>query len=67
MDRKTWEEIPNLGEGETYKHTIDPKKSELYGGEEVVYEGPFLGCDRVGEYKLAWEYFARLFNDKNKI
>ena len=59
VDRKTWEEIRNLGEGETYKHVIDGGKSELYAGVEVVYEAPFLGCDRVGEYKLAWEYFAK--------
>lgn len=57
VDRKTWEEIRNLGEGETYKHRIDHAKSELYGGQEREYHAPFERCDRVGDYRRAWAYF----------
>ncbi|MCA9401985.1 MAG: type II restriction endonuclease subunit M, partial [Candidatus Omnitrophica bacterium] len=61
VDRKTWEEIRNLNEGETYTHIIDPQRSELYGGMEVVYEAPFERCDRVADYRGAWGWFCQLF------
>jgi len=57
VDRKTWEEIRNLAAGNTYTHVIDPARSELYGGQEVVYEAPFEKCDRVEDYRRAWEWF----------
>lgn len=38
-------------------HTIDPKKSELYGGQERVYYAPFDRCDRVADYRRAWGFF----------
>ena len=66
VDRKTWNGIREMKAGETYVHTIDPKKSELYGGEEVVYEAPFDGCDRVGDYERAWGHFEELLGEKNK-
>ncbi|MBL7791120.1 MAG: hypothetical protein JNK77_02265 [Saprospiraceae bacterium] len=58
VDRKTWEQIRGLSAGETYIHIVDPARSELYGGEEIVYEAPFERCDRVGDYGRAWEWFG---------
>ena len=57
VDRLTWETIRHLREGETYTHTIDPQKSELYGGRQVVYHAPFTRCDRIADYRRAWQHF----------
>jgi hypothetical protein len=59
VDRKEWEEIRNLQEGETYEHTIT--KSELYQGKKITYHAPFDKCDRVEDYKVGWEHFERVF------
>lgn len=55
VDRPVWETIRHLQAGETYTHTIT--KSELYQGQQVVYHAPFGKCDRVEDYKVAWEWF----------
>lgn len=41
----------------TYIHTIDPKKSEMYGGEQVTYYAPYTKCDRIADYRRAWAFF----------
>lgn len=65
-ERKEWESIRgNLSEDSTtyegteatYVHTIDPKKSEMYGGEEVTYYTPYTKCDRIADYRRAWAFF----------
>jgi hypothetical protein len=61
VDRPVWEQIRNLQAGETYDHTIE--KSELYKGKVVTYYAPFDKCDRVEDYKVAWEYFEGVFKD----
>lgn len=60
LDRPVWDTIKNLQEGETYEHTIE--KSELYRGQKMTYFAPFDKCDRVEDYKVAWEYFDKVFN-----
>lgn len=61
LDRAEWNSIKNYKEGETYEHTIE--KSELYKGKVVTYYAPFDKCDRVEDYKVAWEYFEGVFKD----
>jgi len=61
VDRPVWEQIRNFQAGETYEHTIE--KSELYKGKVVTYYAPFDKCDRVEDYKVAWEYFEGVFKD----
>lgn len=65
-ERKEWEAIRgNLSEDSmtyegteaTYIHTIDPKKSEMYGGEQVTYYAPYTKCDRIADYRRAWAFF----------
>jgi hypothetical protein len=58
VDRPVWEQIRNLQPGETYEHTIT--KSELYHGKKITYHAPFDKCDRVEDYKVAWEFFNRV-------
>jgi hypothetical protein len=62
VDRPVWETIRNLKVGETYDHTIT--KSELYKDKEITYHAPFDKCDRVEDYKVAWEHFEKIFKDK---
>ena len=65
-ERKEWEAIRGSlsedgmtyeGTASTYVHTIDPKKSEMYGGEEVTYYAPYTKCDRIADYRRAWAFF----------
>jgi hypothetical protein len=53
-------EIRDTPAGETVAHVIDGAKSELYGGETVVYFGPFDRGDRVREYGVVWNYYENL-------
>ena len=64
VDRTTWKRIKGMKEGEEYVHTIDSKKSELYGGQQVTYYAPFTKCDRVEDYKRAWAFFEKRFNNE---
>ncbi len=64
VDRPVWETIRNQKEGETYTHTIDPAKSELYGGQQVTYYAPYTKCDRIEDYRRAWAHFEKIFNEK---
>lgn len=63
VDRPVWNTIKDLKSGETYEHTIT--KSELYHGKKVTYHAPFDKCDRVEDYKVAWAFFDKIFNEKN--
>ena len=60
VDRSVWEQIRNLSAGQTFEHTIT--KSELYQGKKITYHAPFDKCDRVEDYRVAWEHFERIFN-----
>ena len=50
------------GTSPTHTHTIDPAKSELYGGEQVTYYAPYTKCDRIEDYRSAWSHFEKIFN-----
>lgn len=65
VDRNKWEEIRNQKDGESYTHTIDPAKSELYGGQQVTYYAPYTKCDRIEDYRRAWAHFEKVFNEKD--
>jgi hypothetical protein len=60
VDRKRWEEIKDTAAGETVPHVIDAAKSELYGGDEVTYYGPFERGDRVLEYGVVWGFYEEI-------
>ena len=46
----------------THTHTIDPSKSELYGGQEQTFVAPYTRCDRIADYRKAWAHFEKIFN-----
>lgn len=75
LDRKPWEamrgeevkdEAGNIiaynGNKPTYLHTIDPAKSELYGGQQQTFIAPYTKCDRIQDYRTAWAHFEKIFN-----
>jgi hypothetical protein len=64
VDRPVWETIRHLKAGETFEHTIT--KSELYKGKKITYQAPFDKCDRVEDYKVAWEHFEKIFKETEK-
>lgn len=47
-----------------YTHTIDPRKSELYGGQQQTFIAPYNRCDRIADYRTAWAHFEKKFNQK---
>ena len=47
-----------------YTHTIDPHKSELYGGQQQIFIAPYNRCDRIADYRTAWAHFEKIFNQK---
>lgn len=50
------------GTSPTHTNTIDPAKSELYGGQQVTYYAPYTKCDRIADYRRAWVHFEKIFN-----
>lgn len=73
VDRTTWNSIRGeqqdpttcLGESPSYTHTIPPEKSELYGGEQVTYYAPYTRCNRIEDYRRAWEHFEKCLKNKD--
>ncbi len=69
-----WEDIrgeqldPNTyaGTTPTHTHTIDPQKSELYGGQQVTYYAPYTRCNRIDDYRMAWAHFEKRFHNENE-
>ena len=51
------------GTSPTHTHTIDPAKSELYGGQQQTFVAPYNRCDRIADYRHAWEHFEKIFNN----
>ena len=52
------------GTAPTHVHTIDPAKSELYGGQQQTFVAPYTRCDRIADYRRAWSHFEKIFNNK---
>lgn len=50
------------GTAPTHTHTIDPAKSELYGGQQQTFVAPYTKCDRIQDYRTAWAHFEKIFN-----
>ena len=50
------------GTSPTHTHTIDPAKSELYGGQQQTFVAPYTRCDRIADYRTAWAHFEKIFN-----
>ena len=54
------------GTAPTHVHTIDPAKSELYGGQQQTFYAPYTRCDRIDDYRTAWAHFEKRFGNTNK-
>lgn len=68
-----WEDIrgeqidENTYRGNAPTHTIDPAKSELYGGQQQTFVAPYTRCDRIADYRRAWTHFEKIFSDNKNI
>ena len=54
-----WEDIAEMQSGSVSRTIID---DTLPGGpveRTITYEAPFDRCDRVGDYRVVWEYFEQ--------
>lgn len=51
------------GTSPSHTHTIDPAKSELYGGQQQTFVAPYTRCDRIADYRTAWAHFEKIFNE----
>lgn len=60
-EHQEWNIMAYDGNGKPYVHTIDPAKSELYGGQQVTYYPPYKKCDRIADYRRAWAFFEKKF------
>lgn len=57
-----WNSIKDYKVGETYEYVMDDR-SELYNGQKFIYYAPFTKCDRVEDYRRAWRWFEKIFNN----
>ena len=62
VDTPIWTSICNLKDGDFYDHLIE--KNELYNGNIIRYYAPFVACDRIEDYRIAWEHFEKVFNNQ---
>lgn len=56
---KGWEDIADMTSGTVFRTIID---DTIPGGpveRTITYEAPFDRCDRIEDYKIAWEFFER--------
>lgn len=55
LDRAAWERVRDRpATAPPVPHLLT---SELYAGREVLYYPPFVKCDRVADYRVAWAHF----------
>ena len=62
VEKTEWEKISGFSSKMIYTHSIDPAKSELYGGQQQTFVAPFTRCDRIADYRTAWAHFEKIFN-----
>ena len=55
-------EFSHISQYSHISHIIDPKKSELYGGQQQTFVAPYTRCDRIADYRTAWAHFEKIFN-----
>ena len=52
------------GTSPTHANTIDPAKSEIYGGQQQTFVAPYTRCDRIADDRTAWAHFEKTFNEE---
>ena len=66
FERPEWESIMNMKSG-IYKKTF--MDDTMPGGpieRTIEYVAPFTKCDRVEDYKTAWEFFTKKYGEVSK-
>ena len=45
------------GTSENFSYIMPADKSEIYAGDEYSFVAPYTRCDRLADYKRAWDFF----------
>jgi hypothetical protein len=54
-----WEDIADMKTGCVSRTIVDDKLPVGAVKRTITYEAPFDRCDRVGDYRVVWEYFEQ--------
>lgn len=54
-----WEDVQNMTEGTVEITTTDDTLPTGAYQRTISYQAPFDKCDRVADYRTAWEYFSQ--------
>ena len=66
LDKSTWERVKDATNGSFSKTFMD---DTMPGGpveRTITYVAPFTKCDRVEDYKTAWEFFTKKYGEVNE-
>ena len=66
LERQEWDQIKDMKYG-SYKKTF--MDDTIPGGpveRTIEYVAPFIKCDRVEDYKTAWEFFSKKYGEVNE-
>jgi hypothetical protein len=58
-ETKGWEDVQNMTEGTVEVTTTDDTLPTGAYQRTISYQAPFDKCDRVEDYRTAWEYFSQ--------
>ena len=47
------------GTSESFSYIMPEDKSEIYAGDEYTFVAPYTRCDRLADYKRAWDLFEK--------
>ena len=65
IDRKQFEEVMDLQEGEVKKVIDDDTTCKGTLKREIIYDAPFDRCNREEDYETAWKFFEEKYGKVN--
>ena len=66
VNRETWEQIRNMPNGTYSKNILDDTLPEGPVERTITYMAPFDRCDRIEDYRTAWEFFEKKYGGSQK-
>ncbi|MBA4449685.1 hypothetical protein FHK94_08270 [Cylindrospermopsis raciborskii CS-506_D] len=55
-----WEEIKDMTTGPVEVPIVNQTLSNNPANQSIIYQAPFVKCDRIEDYRKAWDYFRCL-------
>ncbi len=65
IDRKQFEEVMSMQEGEVKKEIDDDTTNKGVIKREIIYVAPFDRCNREEDYETAWRFFEEKYGKVN--